>query len=526
MRRIIFLLSLLISSVSLSQTYVCKVSTKPYVDPGYKITIDGVVTNVLCNGESTGKIVVTASGGKAPYKYYWNIDTISKVYCYCEDDDIGVYVFSKEKDLVNAKALTYRLKVVDANGITVQRVFSISQPKTKLFVTSNNINPICSGDKGHINLTKVDGGVKPYNFNWSDGSKNQNLLATSGIYNVVVTDSNGCSFKLTDTIVDGYKVNLTPTFSYNDKKFTFDVKGGKSPYIYNVYNLSNTEIKNQNLFGGYYRCKVTDGNGCTDQTKGFIIVKDSTVDIDITSTYDNFKCFDGITKINNSAQGGKEPYTFEVCDEKGKKVDEKNIKDGNYTIKVTDATGFSKKVSFLVKNNSTKLVIDYSVEKASTDITKNGKIHLNVFGGKAPYNYKWDDGSITQDLNGVKYGYYNVMISDINLCQISEKIYVDFETKITKSDEDDNKESFLEQSYPNPAMYNNDNKVIIGYKIPDKKVCFIYVTNQVGNIVKTFNIKSDDNKIELETVNMKPGVYTYILVIDNKIIYEKKITII
>jgi hypothetical protein len=530
MRKIFILTTLLLSFICNSQTYICKVSNKPYVDPGYKITIDGVITNVSCNGEKTGSIIVTASGGKAPYKYYWNIDTISKVYCYCEDDDIGVYVFSKDKDLQNAKALTYRLKVVDANGITVQRVFSISEPKTKLFATSINSDPTCSGDMGHIYLTKVEGGVSPYNFKWSDNSTNQNLTSTSGIYKVDITDANGCKISLSDTINDGYKVNLTPSFSYNDKKFSFNVQNGKSPYIYNVYDKNNKEILNSNLFGGYYRCKVTDKNGCTDQTKGFIIIKDSTVDIDITSTYDNFKCFDGFTKINNSADGGKEPYIFTVYDNKHNKVDCNKLKEGSYIVEVKDANGFIKSEAFDIKNNITKLEIKSNIVKSSTNITLNGEIDIEVKGGKEPYTYKWDDGSTKNKLEKIKYGNYNVSITDKNGCILEQQIYVDYDTKITNDKDDVEKEKiYLEDSYPNPYFTNEKNtsdKIIIGYKIPEKTTCYIHIINQAGNIVKTYSIKNDDNKIEIDASNMKPGIYSYILVIDNKIVYQKKITIL
>ena len=41
----------------------------------------------------------------------------------------------------------------------------------------------------------------PYSYNWSDGSSNDTLRGvTSGVYNLIVTDANGCSGNASTTL--------------------------------------------------------------------------------------------------------------------------------------------------------------------------------------------------------------------------------------------------------------------------------------------------------------------------------------
>jgi len=134
----------------------------------------------------------------------------------------------------------YSVTVTDANGCTVQVIDTVTQPQSPLSLSSIQLNVLCHGNAtGNINLTPT-GGTAPYLYLWSDGSTlqdPQNLLA--GTYSVTVTDANGCTAQLIDTVTQPQSplslssiqlnvlchgantgsINLTPT-------------GGTAPYLY------------------------------------------------------------------------------------------------------------------------------------------------------------------------------------------------------------------------------------------------------------------------------------------------------
>ena len=59
----------------------------------------------------------------------------------------------------------------------------------QLFLSSTNAD---EGNNGSIDLD-VAFGIPPYSFNWSNGASTEDLTnLAAGLYNVTVTDANGC----------------------------------------------------------------------------------------------------------------------------------------------------------------------------------------------------------------------------------------------------------------------------------------------------------------------------------------------
>ena len=70
--------------------------------------------------------------------------------------------------------------------------------------TLNNIS-CYNGSDGFVNVA-ISGGVAPYSYAWSNGSAGSVLANVSGgVYNVVVTDNNGC--------IDSTSITSNNTFS-------------------------------------------------------------------------------------------------------------------------------------------------------------------------------------------------------------------------------------------------------------------------------------------------------------------------
>ncbi len=125
---------------------------------------------------------------------------------------------------------------------------------------------------GAIELA-VAGGVEPYQYAWSNGSKTKdikNLKADS--YSVLVTDANGCLRSLHSEITQPTQLSLHIDSVRNVKccgdasgAIFITVMGGVKPYSY-LWSNGVTKEDLTNLTLGVYTVNVTDANGCVVST--------------------------------------------------------------------------------------------------------------------------------------------------------------------------------------------------------------------------------------------------------------------
>ena len=139
------------------------------------MTLSETHQNVLCYGGNDGSIDLSVSGGTSPYVYSWSTGAVT-------EDIFGLSVGS------------YAVTVTDSNNCSVTLSINISQPLAPLSLGTIIQGVSCfGGNNGEIDLV-VNGGTTPYSFIWSNGSTNEDLTNVStGIYDVNVTDSNGCA---------------------------------------------------------------------------------------------------------------------------------------------------------------------------------------------------------------------------------------------------------------------------------------------------------------------------------------------
>jgi hypothetical protein len=144
--------------------------------------LTGTKTDVLCFGDNTGAIDITATGGTGSYTYVW---------------DNG----KTDEDLTGLTAGTYEVTVTDANGCQATETVTITQPSASLSISENHTNVKCYGSaSGSINIS-VSGGKAPYVYSWSNGAITQNLSALeAGDYTLTVKDANNCLAAIKITI--------------------------------------------------------------------------------------------------------------------------------------------------------------------------------------------------------------------------------------------------------------------------------------------------------------------------------------
>ncbi|NBO30022.1 MAG: hypothetical protein EBV10_12485, partial [Synechococcaceae bacterium WB6_1A_059] len=101
----------------------------------------------------------------------------------------------------NLPAGFYALQVTDFNGCTSQWNYNVTQPAGPLLLSTTTSATSCfNGNNGIVDLTVV-GGTAPYAYNWSNGGTTQDINSlTAGYYSVLVTDANGCTATVGDTV--------------------------------------------------------------------------------------------------------------------------------------------------------------------------------------------------------------------------------------------------------------------------------------------------------------------------------------
>jgi gliding motility-associated-like protein len=377
-------------------------------------------TQVLCNGDSTGAVDLTVTGGTigtGNYSFSWsNGDTT---------EDISVLT-----------AGTYCVVVTDSNNCTATTCVVITQPPA-MVLNATPVNVACNGgNSGSIDIT-VNGGVFPYTYLWSTGATTEDVNGLSGgTYGVTVTDANGCvltqSFTITEptplvTSITGVNVRCAGAANGSTN---LTVTGGTAPYSF-LWNTFQTVEDLNNISGGTYYVIVTDANGCTKHDS--IVITEPTPLV-LTTVDTQVLCNGASTgAINLSVSGGTPGtgYTF-IWSNGATTEDISGLPAGTYCVTVTDANLCVDSICVTL-TQPTALAMSGVVQHVSCNGGSNGGVNVSVLGGVFPYNYLWSTGYMFEDVVGLPAGTHSVTVTDANGCTISQSFVVNEPTAITST---------------------------------------------------------------------------------------------
>ncbi len=210
----------------------------------------GSLGNVSCFGGSNGRVTAMPSGGAGTYGYLWsNAQTTAQA--------------------SNLAAGTYTVTVTDANGCTVTRTASITQPPALGVSIGMIADASCfGGNNGSMTATPT-GGTAAYNYAWSNGQTTaQAANLAAGTYTVTVTDMNNCTATQTASLSQPPQLTVNLSFvgettaGNNDGTATATPGGGTPSYTY-LWNTGATSNKITGLAAGTYQVTVADAQGCS-----------------------------------------------------------------------------------------------------------------------------------------------------------------------------------------------------------------------------------------------------------------------
>ncbi|MNJ86960.1 bacterial transduction protein [compost metagenome] len=390
-----------------------------------------VTANVLCFGQSTGSIQVTASGGTGIFQY-----AISPAYTYISSNTFN-----------NLAAGTYSIKVKDQNGCEVTLTnITVTQPAVALTAIVNGTPETCDGlDDGTITIIP-SGGTAPYftSLNSNNPANFTPTLTYTGLiggrqYTVYIKDANGCLmapavFRINEGLNLQPTVAVTTNCDNNIPGNTVTVS--VNPAVVNdvQYSLDGITYVTSNTFSnlapGNHTVYVKHTNGCT-KTASFRI--NPVVPITATATAVNATC-NGLAngRITITASGGTGPLQYGISPDfvlSSSNVFQ-NIAAGNYFVRAVDSKGCYREVAIAVTepNALQATAIDVLQEICVDD--NNGAIEISVSGGTAPYSTSLTENGtyvrgefLYENLDGGQT--YTIYVKDAKGCTASVQVTLD-----------------------------------------------------------------------------------------------------
>ncbi|RIW18302.1 PKD domain-containing protein [Algoriphagus lacus] len=380
------------------------------------VTVGGKLA--LCSSTEKGSIILDVTGGVPPYKFRWNTNETTQ-------------------NRTNLYAGTYTVKITDAVGAEhTERI--IIQPPYPLILNPLEKRDASCGADGYAKITikTAHSSREPYRINWSNGLKDvweaNNL--TPGTYTVIVADKFNCDVTVSFEIKSGVGgINLNESLenpscgSPNSGRILLNVSGGQAPYTFKWSNGSTSKDL-AGVNAGTYQVLVTDTKGCTYQAS-YILAAPGAVQLD--SKVSQPTC-QGSTngEIEVIAKGGKAPFTYLWSNgQTSSKLS--GLPAGNYTVKVTDASGCISEQQFSLQNQSNLTLQVLETRPVSCSGEADGGISLGISGAKGNYQITWSDGvkGLLQRKD-LKAGTYILTATDESGCSASKTVTVEETTKI------------------------------------------------------------------------------------------------
>ena len=333
-----------------------------------------------CAQQVDGQITIEVQGGVAPYTYQWNTGQTQAL-------------------LQGVGAGTYEVLVTDAQGCQVTLTETLTQPTPLEIANFGATTPACHQGCDATAFVAVKGGTAPYTYQWNDAQKQIQPTATglcAGIYEVTITDAQGCHMTQAITIAPTPKLTLDVTqkqeitcFDGCNGQLQIQAQGGTGQYTYSWSHDENLKRPTaSNLCPGTYTITVRDEKGCQVQIEMTL-----TQPAPLQSALKNlvYSCNDkGVTLEAGKAWSG---YIWE--NEAGEALSTRhtleNATAGTYTLytfneegcMLTDQVEVRQSDQYFVGNFAIQTVAEVGEAVYMADISwpKPETIHWNITGG-------------------------------------------------------------------------------------------------------------------------------------------------
>jgi hypothetical protein len=426
--------------------------------------------SVLCSGDKNGTLKVSVSGGipyrkGKPYRYVWK-----------KRDATGLYQVAKDFTDSLATGLSsgwYAVNISDSIGISLHADLLVYLPEPdKLTLRATYSDITCYGNNNGTASAIVTGGVLPYTYSWSSGSRTASIeKLTQGVYTVSVADRHGCISRQTVTIVEpdllGVDLKQKAILEHDvcDGALQANVTGGRKPYTYSWSGVSASTPSVNALCAGNYGVNVSDASGCV-ATNSSALKNPPPLSLQLT-VQDSVQCHGNANgTLKASAKGGipyakGRPYSYTWKKKNSSGLFEimagyndsiaTGLTTGVYACNITDANVISLHQDFVITLPEPDF-LQLGVRKVNIGCSgvDEGSATAIVSGGTLPYVYAWNTGDKTATIKNLAAGAYIVRTTDRHGCVATQQAIISKASSL-----------YLGLYKNNPVCYQNCNGSII-----------------------------------------------------------------
>lgn len=374
--------------------------------------------NVNCFGASTGSVTLSGSNGTAPFSYSDGVNNNTN----------GIFN--------GLAAGNYAYTMTDNNGCTTTINATITQPATgvgAIIVVQNNV--LCSGTSTGSFTLQGNNGAPPYSYTLNGTTNTTGTFTNLGanIYNVTVSDANGCTFiqtvnlnspnALTALIANQTAVSC---FGGNNASVTVTASNGTNPYTFTLGATNNATGVFNSLAAGAYNVIVSDANGCTFDQPVTITQPAAALSTSINNQT-NVSCFGGNNgSVTILASNGTGPFSYQLGATTNNSGIFNNLNSGNYSVTATDNNGCITNQAVTITQPAAALgATTTSVTPVDCFGSNTGQFQISGTGGTAPYSYTMGAlNNTTGQFTNLTAGIYTVNVTDINSCAFAYQVTV------------------------------------------------------------------------------------------------------
>ena len=409
-------------SVMVSDANNCLTSDTLNIGQPVQISANLIPTDVLCNGDTSGNIIISnVSGTVGLASYLWSNGNTS--------------FFNQ-----NLGAGTYYVTVTDTNGCFNTFHSTVLEPSSISAVLSYSDISVTGANDGNISVN-ISGGTSPYSYYWTSpnsySSNNASINGLeSGVYILTVTDAYGCSKEFIQVINEpNCNIFISQTYTaplcYGTSASVYwQNNGGLAPYSNTLTNsdgivlINGAQYQSPNvavqLPNGVYNLVVTDAAGCLGLWNIDVIAPDPIiVDLTLTDALCNGSNDGTATAV---VSGGSGSYNIDWGGS-----NPNLLTAGSYNMEVSDANGCSSGIINYTIEEPSQLVID---SVSTTEIScspggSDGTATIYGSGGVLPYTYSWPPtGQTSQMAQSLTNGNYIAYLYDANNCQDTTMVQI------------------------------------------------------------------------------------------------------
>lgn len=402
--------------VTITDSQGCNIDTVLTItEPVFALSVMADSIPVSCFGGSDGVATALATGGTAPYSYYWNASGVASL-----DTLNNLYMGSNT------------VNVIDRNGCQDSVTVVVTEPVLLTAIETQNTPVNCFGNQSGTATVRGIGGVAPYQYSWPINANYQTdstgINLGNGSYMVTVTDTNGCMTQTTVVItqpiaaLSNTVVVTTPLCNGDSNGILISTpNGGTVPYQYQwSSNLIGSGNMLNNIGAGVYAVTITDTNGCETQT-AINVIEPAPLAISSLSSQAALCYSESTGSAQVSITGGTGPYVFDWGVISGSQSTSTaiNLSAGTYTVSIMDLNGCHLDSTVSVGQPSDSLEILATPIDVKCFGGDNGEFTTIVTGGTIPYTISF--GPNVSNSSGMSawnlaMGNYNAFVIDGNGC--------------------------------------------------------------------------------------------------------------